>query len=104
MRIAEQAGLGAQMKGQGIPLRAADSGQDHRVGRVGAGDRGIRQWNALGLVGTAADQGFLGLEGDAATILQPSEKPAGLLDDFGADTVAGEQEDLMGHQNSLLSK
>jgi hypothetical protein len=82
---------------QAVPFRAADRGQDHRIGRLGASDGCVRQWGALSLIGATADQGFLGFESNPATILQPGQQTASLAHDFGADTVTGEQQDFIGH-------
>ena len=98
----EQALLGAGLTGGGaVPLGAAHSRKQHRVGSLGGlkrlvGQRGgICAGGAGGVDGAAADEMLLAVERAAVLLPDGLEDLHGLGDDLGADAVAGQQANLV---------
>ena len=94
---AQQARLGPHVVGDLVPFGPADRADQHRIRRLGrrsvlVGDRG-----AMSVVGTAADEVALGLEGGEADVARSAGKSLGLGHHFGADAVAGQEQKLVGH-------
>ena len=92
---AEEAGFGAHLVGDAVPLGAADRAEDDGVGterllHVLLGDRG-----AVLVVGAAADETGLELEVGKLLAVEPGDELFDLGHDLGADAVAGEEEERL---------
>ena len=82
-----------------VGLRPTPTAQQHRVHRLRLGHGGVRQGRAVGVVGASADQVFRDVEQDAATRAHPADDLFHLGHDFGADAVAGKDEERgVGHR------
>jgi len=78
--------FGAQGPVELVVLPVAHGAKQHRIGRFGQGQRGLGQGVAVRVVGGAAHQGLLHLEGQA----QGLEHLDRFGHDFGADAVTRE--------------
>jgi hypothetical protein len=90
---AEQALLGPWRIGiRGVPLRAADRGQQDRVGALAGGQDGVGQRGAVGVDRGAAERVLF-----VAEVADGVEDRQGGREDLGADPVAGQGDDAVGH-------
>ena len=97
---AEDRLLGPQASFQRVVLPVADGAEQHGVGGLGKRQRRLRQGMAVRLVGSAADQGMLGLERQ----VEAAENAYGLGDDLDADAVAGQDRNLHDRCNCRASQ
>ena len=93
---AQQARFRPHVIGHLVPLRPADRAEDHGVAGHRLRHGGVVDRLAVGVVGAAADQPLLVFERAHAMGVHPCDQPFHLGHDFGADAVAGEQEELVG--------
>ena len=90
---AEQALLGAGLVGVGrVPFRAADGGQQDRVGALARGERLVGEGGAVGVDRGAAEQVLVVIELRAGGL----QNVDGRGGDLGADPVTGEEDDVAG--------
>ena len=98
---AQQARLGAHVVGNAVPFRPADGGQQHGVGALGQRHVGFADRLAMRVIGGAADEALLRLEGGDAGCAQKGDELLGLGHDFRADAVAGQKKELVGGHEIL---
>ena len=92
----QQPGFRPHVIGHLVPFRPADRAEDHGVGGMRLGHGGVGDRDLVRVVAAAADQPFLGLERAHAVRVHPGDELFHLGHDFGADAVAGEQQELVG--------
>ena len=92
----EQAGLGALVVGDLVPLRAADGAKQHGIGLVGLGDGVIGDRDIVLVDRGTADQSHLGLELDLPLLVKEGDDALDLRHDLGADAVARQQKQGFG--------
>ena len=92
---AEKAGLRALVVSDAIPFRAADGAEHHRVGGRCASHGRVRDRRPMRIVGAAADEIGLGLDLGTPSRIHPGDDAGDLGHHFGADAVAGEEEELV---------
>ena len=97
---AQQPRLRPHVVGHLVPFRPADRAEDHGVGGMRLGHGVVGDGDPVGVVAAAADQPLLGLERAHAVRVHPGDELLHLGHDFGADAVAGEQEELVGGHNA----
>ena len=90
---AQQAAFGFQREIEIVVFRPANRAQQNRVRRLRLGQSLIRQRHTMGVIGRAADQVFADIELKPALGAEPVDDLADLGHDFGADPVAGQDED-----------
>ncbi len=90
---AEEGAFGAQVGGEGVPFGAADGAEEDAVG-VEAGVEGVLwEGDAVAVDGGAAREAFGEMEVEASG----AEDVDGGADDLGADAVARNERDAVGH-------
>ena len=92
----QQAALGAQGAIERVVLRTADGAEQHGIGGAAQLLRKLGIGVAVFVVGRAAERG-VSVGGVQAAGNQLVEYAHGLGGDFGADAVAGQDGDLVGH-------
>ncbi len=90
----QQPGLGPLLVRNAIPFGAADGAEHHRVGLKRASHGRVRDRLAMGIVGRAADEVGLGLDGDAALAVDPSDDALDFGHHLRPDAVARQQQDI----------
>ena len=99
---AEQAAFWFHGEVEVVVFWAANGAQQHGVDFEGAGHRVIMQRGAVFVIGRAADQIMLYVEGQIALFAEPVDDARDLRHDLGADAVAGEDEQgWVGHGKLL---
>ncbi len=82
--------------GHVVPFRPADRTEDDGVGGIRLGHRLLGDRHFMRVVANAADESFLGVEAGDALRVEEIDQPLHLGHHFGADAVAGEQQEFMG--------
>ena len=101
----QQPAFGLQAEIEHIILRPAHRTQQHGIGRLRPFHRFIGQGRAVGIIGTAAHQPLGQVEMDGARGGEPADHLAHLCHHFGADAVAGQDEDgRVGHGGSFADQ
>ncbi|MPM98350.1 hypothetical protein SDC9_145535 [bioreactor metagenome] len=85
------------MSGQRFPLRPADGAKQHGVARLADANGILRQGNARFVDGTAAHQNPGVGQGKAKPLRRRVQYANRFIDDFGADTVAADDRDVVIH-------
>jgi len=98
---AQQPGLGPDVIGHAVPLRPADRTEDHGIGGTSHGHGRIGNALLARIIGRTTDQALLGRKMRDALRVEPVDQPLHLRHHFGADAVAGEQQEFMGRHDSL---
>ena len=91
---AQEPGLGALLIGHVGPFRAADGAEQHGVGLLRPLHGGVGDRDLMGVVGRAADEVGLGLEGCDAAPAEPGDELLDLARDLRPDAVAGQEKEL----------
>ena len=78
-----------------VPFRPAHRAEDHGVGRVRLGHGLIGDRDLVGVIAGAPDQSFLGVEPRRAARVHPGDELFHLGHHLGADTVPGEEKELV---------
>ena len=91
---AQQAGLGPHGEGHAVPFGAADGAEQHGVGGMRQRDVGIADRRAMRVIGRAADEPALDLEGGDPLRIPPAQDLLDLGQNLGADAVAGQEEEF----------
>jgi hypothetical protein len=92
----QQAGLGADLVGDLVPLRPADRAEDDGVGGLGLGEHLVGQRRAVLVDRATAAERLLGLELGLGFLGQERDQPVDLGHHLGADAVAGQEEQVVG--------
>ncbi len=100
---AEQPSLGALVVRLAGPLRSADRAHQHRVGRLRKAKCRVGQRYAVGVDRRAAEPGGGHRHVEVVLRVEPLDDARGLRRDFGADPVAGEEKEGLGHAPSLTA-
>ena len=88
--------LGPHVVRDSVPFGAADSAEDHRVGRLSARHVLLADRLAMRIIGAAADEALLRLETGQSGSVAPGDDFFDLGHHFGADAVTGQEEQLVG--------
>ena len=94
---AQQAGFRANVIGNTIPLRPANSAEQHRIGAKRLCHVIIRNRLAMGVIGRTANQTLIQHEPRAFLLVHPVDELAHFRHGFRANAVAGEQKEVLGH-------
>ena len=93
----QQRRLRALLVGHLVPFRPADRAEDHRIGGERLRHRRLGDRHAMRVVGGAADQILLDLEGAEPGLVHEGDDRLHLGHDLRADAVAGKKEDAVRH-------
>ena len=84
-----------------VPFRAANSAQQHRIGRLACVDGFLRQGHAELVDGRAANETLVVVEVVAELLANLVERLQRLIDDFGANSVALQNANIEIHNSPI---
>ena len=101
---AQEACFGAVDIGDLVPAGAAHGAKENRIGSLRFFHILFGNGFAMGIIGAAADKAAVGLEFGDALPVHPGNDGFNLGHDFRADTVTGEEEEIMGGHGISVSR
>ena len=101
---AQEASFGAVDIGHLVPARAAYGAKKNRIGCLGFLHIFFGNGFAMGVVSATTDKAAIGLELGDALLAHPGNDGFNFGHDFRADTVTGEEEEIVGGHGISVSR